>query len=167
MIMILCFTLLSLSVAILSWANAPYAFILRNRARSNYINTTYYVLDNKFHSPTDTVLTDVVNGAIVSTLFTIYGVVTMHPRWKYGFLPALAFPLLIQAAQMPYQVRYCGCDRPMGLIWLLSLSLLSSFLLFFLREPSITFHRYVWDLRKRYGSCTLIGDAVSVVPVSL
>jgi hypothetical protein len=132
---ILCSTLLSVAIAVLSWANAPRAIILRNRARSNYINTTN---------------DDVLTTAIATALFTIYGfVITVHPRWlrkHKGILPAFAIFQIFLATNVPHQARSCGFDRPMGLIQfllLLQLSPLSVYLITTTRITPITWRRQV------------------------
>ena len=79
---ILFFTLLSLGVAGLSSANAHFAVILRDRARSDYINTSDGILDNKFQSVQSSVLINAVITAIPTTAFAIYGAtIAVHPRW--------------------------------------------------------------------------------------
>ena len=93
------FTLLSLAVAILSSANARFAAILRDRARSDYINTADGVLNN-IQLLQSHILPDAVITAIATATFAIYGVViTVHPRWlretTYAFLQVVVALLMI------------------------------------------------------------------------
>ncbi|KAG4426968.1 hypothetical protein IFR05_017549, partial [Cadophora sp. M221] len=79
---ILFFTLLSLVVASLNWANTHFSIILRDRARSNYINTTNGFLNNNFSKLQSNALKVMVFTALTTTAFAIYGaVIAVHPRW--------------------------------------------------------------------------------------
>jgi hypothetical protein len=79
---ILFFALLSLAVAGLNLANAHFSVILRDRARSDYINTTDCILDYNFQELQSTVLTGTVLVAIATTAFPIYGaVIVVYPTW--------------------------------------------------------------------------------------
>ena len=79
---ILVCTLLSLAVAILSSAKARFAFVLRDRVRSDYINTVDDILDNRFQSLQNGILSTTAFMAVAAGAFAIYGVVIMvHSRW--------------------------------------------------------------------------------------
>lgn len=81
-LIVLFFTLLSLAVAILNSANARFSIILRNRARSDYIDTTDGILNNNFQKLQSNILIATVLTAFATAIFTIYGVViAVHPRW--------------------------------------------------------------------------------------
>ncbi|CAM1503396.1 Fc.00g081720.m01.CDS01 [Cosmosporella sp. VM-42] len=75
-------TLLSLAVAGLNSANAHFSIVLRDRARSDYINTDDGILDNTFHKLQSNVLIVTVLTATATTAFTIYGaVIAVYPSW--------------------------------------------------------------------------------------
>jgi hypothetical protein len=79
---ILFFTLLSLAVAGLNSANAHFSIILRDRARSDYINTAEGILDNNFQKLQSNALIVTVFTALATTAFIIYGaMIAVHPRW--------------------------------------------------------------------------------------
>ncbi|KAH6667308.1 hypothetical protein B0J14DRAFT_642677 [Halenospora varia] len=79
---ILFFTLLSLAVAGLNSANAHFSIILRDRARSDYINTADGIPDNNFQKLQSNALIVTVFMAIATTAVIIYGaVIAVHPRW--------------------------------------------------------------------------------------
>jgi len=89
---ILFFTLLSLAVASLNSANARFAVILRDRARSDYINTSDSILDDNFQSLQSSILKDavVLVTAVATAAFAICGaVITVHPKWlgEYSWIP--------------------------------------------------------------------------------
>lgn len=68
---ILVFSLLSLGVAGLNSANARFAVVLRDRARSDY--NSYGILDNQFQTLQSNVLICTVVTALLSVVFAIYG----------------------------------------------------------------------------------------------
>ncbi|KAL2137950.1 hypothetical protein VTI28DRAFT_7770 [Corynascus sepedonium] len=79
------FALLSLTVAALSSANARFAAVLRDRARSNYASTSDGIMGNKFQSLQRSVLMIAVITAIASTAFAIFGIMmVVHPSWLRG-----------------------------------------------------------------------------------
>ena len=83
-ISILFLTLLSLAIAILNSAHARFAVILRDRARSDYANTTAAILDNKFLSLQSNILIDTIITALAMAAFAIYGaVIVARPRWLH------------------------------------------------------------------------------------
>jgi len=87
---ILFFTLLSLAVASLNSANAHLSIALRDRARSNYINTADGILDNKFQELQSNALIVIVFTALAIIVFVIYGaVIAVHPRWLRDYEEAL------------------------------------------------------------------------------
>jgi hypothetical protein len=95
---ILSFTLLSLAVASLSSAKARFAVILRDRARADYINTGDGILDNKFQSLQNEILSATVVTAVATGAFAIYGaVITVHPRWLREHKGILLAYAVIQA----------------------------------------------------------------------
>lgn len=70
---ILFFSLFSLGIAGLNSANARFAVVLRDRARSDYTNTSNGILDNQFQTLQSAVLIDTVATALLSVAFAIYG----------------------------------------------------------------------------------------------
>ena len=109
-------TLLSLAIAILNSAHARFAVILRDRARSDYANTTAAILDNKFLSLQSNILIDTVITALATAAFAIYGaVIVAHPRWLHdheGILPTyaasqvvLAFAMIVTGGYLADQVQ--------------------------------------------------------------
>lgn len=79
------FSLLSLAVAVLESVNIRFLTILRDRPRSDYVDTANGILHynpQKFQSNARTLAFIV---AIGSTALFIYGaVITVHPRWRQG-----------------------------------------------------------------------------------
>src|ERR1700743_3850849 len=80
-VVILFFSPLSLAVASLSAGLAHFAVILRNRARSDYINTADDILDNNFQSLQDTIFGLMLVNAVFTIMFAVYAaVIAVHPR---------------------------------------------------------------------------------------
>jgi len=110
------FSILSLAVAILNSANAYFALILRDRARSDHIDTTDDILDNQFQSVQSKALSDTVATALINAAFAIYGaVITFHPRWlrendeiarTFGLLQmTLSFVMIVTGAYLTDHVN--------------------------------------------------------------
>ena len=79
---ILLFTLLSLAVAGLNSAQANFAILLRDRARSDYANTDDVILNREFQSLQTDTLSAMVITAIATSVFAICGfVVAVLPKW--------------------------------------------------------------------------------------
>jgi hypothetical protein len=121
---ILFFTLLSLAVTGLNSANAHFSIILRDRARSDYINTANGILDNNFQKLQSNALIVTVFMAITTTAVIIYGaVIAIHPRWlrdhkgtMYAFAVAqvvLAFIMIAAGGYLADQVHgfYTSFDK--------------------------------------------------------
>ncbi|KAK7928781.1 hypothetical protein PG985_005779 [Apiospora marii] len=109
-------TLLSLAIAILNSAQARFAVILRDRARSDYANTTAAILDNKFLSLQSNILIDTIITALAMAAFAIYGaVIVARPRWLHeheSILPTyatsqvvLAFVMIVTGGYLADQVQ--------------------------------------------------------------
>lgn len=74
--------ILSLCIAGLNSVNAHFAIVLRDRARTDYINTADGFLDDAFQALQGKIFADTVATAIFTTIFFIYGVVVAaRPRW--------------------------------------------------------------------------------------
>ncbi|KAM5342859.1 hypothetical protein ACJ41O_013825 [Fusarium nematophilum] len=111
---ILFFTILSLAVAGLNSANARFAIILRDRARSD-INPTNSILSNKFQWVQRNTLIDVVITALATAAFAIYGAaITFHPSWlrendgvsTFGLLQAVpGFLMVVTGGYLADQVH--------------------------------------------------------------
>lgn len=117
-LIILFFTLLSLAVAGLNSANAHFSIILRDRARSDYINTPDGIVDNNFERLQSKALFVTVLTALATTAVTIYGaVIISHSRWLrdhegtiYAFAifqVILAFIMIVTGGYLADKVHGC------------------------------------------------------------
>ncbi|KAK8093249.1 uncharacterized protein PG998_014650 [Apiospora kogelbergensis] len=95
-ISILFLTLLSLAIAILNSAHARFAVILRDRARSDYANTTAAILDNKFLSLQSNILID--------TIITALAMAAILPTYATSQL-VLAFVMIGTGGYLADQVQ--------------------------------------------------------------
>ena len=73
----------SLAIASLSSATAHFATVLRDRAKFDLVTPSHASLDITFQKLMENVLQDMVIVALISTLFSIFGVVlVIHPKWQ-------------------------------------------------------------------------------------
>ena len=71
-----------LALAGLSSATVRFAVVLRDRAKSDLVNSSDSILDITFQSLMDKVVVSMVVVALVSTLFSIFRfVLVIYPKW--------------------------------------------------------------------------------------
>ncbi|KAI0513315.1 hypothetical protein F5B22DRAFT_248426 [Xylaria bambusicola] len=81
-LVILSLAIIGLAVAGLNSANARFAIILRNRARSGLTDSASTILDKTFASLMQNILVNTVVMAVISTAFAIFGIATAtYRRW--------------------------------------------------------------------------------------
>lgn len=89
---ILFLTIVRLVFAGLNSANARFAIVLRDQARTHLINSVDAISNDTFRSLMQDVLVDVVVVALASVIFTIFGAVTaIYLRWLRGNNAAYVF----------------------------------------------------------------------------
>ena len=108
-LIILPFTLVSLAIALLSSANAYFAVILRDRVRSDFINTTDDILDNKFQSIQSSVLIYEAFAALGSSLIAILGAVIMVYTGLLRLLRDNCFYCLLLLVPALVMITLGGC----------------------------------------------------------
>ena len=71
-----------LALASLSSATVHFAVVLRDRAKSNLVTPTDSILDITFQNLMDDVIDGMVIAALVSALFSIFGLIlVIYPKW--------------------------------------------------------------------------------------
>jgi hypothetical protein len=81
-LLVLLFTFLNLAVFALNSANIHFATILRERARSGYVDNSQVILDIIFAALQSDVLVASVVAAVPAALFSVFGLVlALQPRW--------------------------------------------------------------------------------------
>ncbi|KAH8743062.1 hypothetical protein F5883DRAFT_49934 [Diaporthe sp. PMI_573] len=80
--LVLLFTSLTLVASALSSANIRFAIVLRERARSDYVDNTQVILDMNFAALQSNLLVASVIAAVPAALFIIFGfVLALHRKW--------------------------------------------------------------------------------------
>jgi len=81
-LLVLLFTFINLAVFALNSANIHFATILRERARSGYVDNSQVILDIIFAALQSDVLVASVVAAVPAALFSVFGLVlALQPRW--------------------------------------------------------------------------------------
>ena len=87
--------MLSLALATLDSAMAHFAVVLRDRAKSNYVNTTDGILNDNFRKLQKDVLACNICMMVAATAFAIFGaVIAVHPRGPQKYTENLIYPIL-------------------------------------------------------------------------
>ena len=106
---IIFFTLLWLAVAGLNWTNVRFSIVLRDRARSDSINTADSILTNNFLTLEGKVLGDTIFTAVVTTTFFIYGsAISVHPRWLRDHERGAVLAFLIAHTALAFVIVITG-----------------------------------------------------------
>ncbi|KAI0118222.1 hypothetical protein GGR51DRAFT_498521 [Nemania sp. FL0031] len=81
-LLLLCLAIIALAIAGLNSANARFAIILRDRARSELVDSPNTISDKTFASLMQELLINNVVAALASAAFAIFEIViAAHPRW--------------------------------------------------------------------------------------
>ncbi|KAH8745351.1 hypothetical protein F5883DRAFT_510901 [Diaporthe sp. PMI_573] len=96
-LLVLLFTFLTLVASALSSANIRFAIVLRERARSGYVDNTQVILDMNFAALQSNLLVASVIAAVPATLFSIVGfVLVLHRRWLADNHGSITIFILLQ-----------------------------------------------------------------------
>ncbi|KAI1829217.1 hypothetical protein DTO027I6_9885 [Penicillium roqueforti] len=81
-LVIIYLTITWLALASLSSATVHFAVVLRDRAKSDLVTPSDSILDITFQNLMDNVVDGMVIAALVSALFSIFGLIlVVHPKW--------------------------------------------------------------------------------------
>ncbi|KAH8755040.1 hypothetical protein F5883DRAFT_687325 [Diaporthe sp. PMI_573] len=97
--LVLLLTFLTLVASALSSANIRFAIVLRERARSGYVDNTQVILDMNFAALQSNLLVASVMAAVPAALFSAFGVVlALHRRWLADNHCSITIFILLQLA---------------------------------------------------------------------
>ncbi|KAH8743368.1 hypothetical protein F5883DRAFT_722692 [Diaporthe sp. PMI_573] len=117
-LLVLLFTFLTLVASALSSANIRFAVVLRERARSGYVDNTHVILDMNFAALQSNLLVASVIAAVPAALFSVFGfALALHRRWLADNHGSITIFILLQLVVDLFFVvigGYCA-DKIQGL----------------------------------------------------